>query len=158
MDLPYYYISEEENIILCGKLDWLEYLEEKDELNIIDFKTSKREERDGSLQLPIYTLLVHNLQKRKASKASYWYLELEDAPREAVLPDLEGARDKVLKVARQINTARKLGKLGKPEEHPATIPYERILKGEGELVHIDDFNQEIYILPENSNEDKSEIL
>ncbi|MBU3935597.1 PD-(D/E)XK nuclease family protein, partial [Patescibacteria group bacterium] len=25
-DLPYYYISEADNIILCGKVDWLEYL------------------------------------------------------------------------------------------------------------------------------------
>ncbi len=158
MDLPHYYLSEEENIILCGKIDWLEYLEDTDEVNILDFKTSRGEEREGSLQLPIYTLLVHNLQKRKAAKASYWYLERDDAPVEATLPDLEDSRDRVLKIAREINTARKLGKLGKMGDHPATHGYERILKGEGELVKVDDFNQEIYILPENKDEDKSEII
>lgn len=158
MDLPYYFISEEENIILCGKVDWLEYLEDQDEVHIIDFKTSKNEEREGSMQLPIYTLLVHNLQKRKAAKASYWYLARDDEPKEVALPDLEESRKQVIKVAREINTARKLGKLGKEAEHPATIPFERLIKGEGELVSIDDFNQEIYILPENTDEDMSKIL
>ena len=158
MDLPYYYLSEEENIILCGKIDWLEYLEKTDEVNILDFKTSKHEERKDSLQLPIYTLLVHNLQKRKAAGASYWYLENDDAPIPVELPDLEESHDRVIKLAREINTARKLGKLGEPEEHRSTLPYERILKGEGELVKVDDFNQEIYILPEIKDEDKSEIL
>src|SRR3990170_5103100 len=26
MDLPYFWLSQEQNIILCGKIDWLEYL------------------------------------------------------------------------------------------------------------------------------------
>ena len=29
MDLPYYWLSETDNIILCGKLDWLEFLEKE---------------------------------------------------------------------------------------------------------------------------------
>jgi len=28
MDLPYFWLSKEDNIILCGKVDWLEYLPE----------------------------------------------------------------------------------------------------------------------------------
>ncbi len=40
-DLPYYWIDETENIILCGKVDWLEYLPDTDSVHIIDFKTSK---------------------------------------------------------------------------------------------------------------------
>src|SRR3989338_4517432 len=60
MDLPYYYLSEQDNIILCGKIDWLEYLPESDSVHIIDFKTGRGEEDKDSLQLPIYHLLVTN--------------------------------------------------------------------------------------------------
>ena len=38
-DLPYYWLSEEDNIILCGKIDWLEYNEVTDAVRIVDFKT-----------------------------------------------------------------------------------------------------------------------
>src|SRR6266404_5073495 len=33
--LPYYWLSEEENIILCGKVDWIEYRENTDSVHII---------------------------------------------------------------------------------------------------------------------------
>ena len=36
-DLPQFWLSEEDNIILCGKVDWLEYLPETDSVHIIDF-------------------------------------------------------------------------------------------------------------------------
>ncbi|QQS44706.1 PD-(D/E)XK nuclease family protein [Candidatus Roizmanbacteria bacterium] len=86
-DLPHYWLSEEDNIILCGKIDWLEYLPETDSVHIIDFKTSKYDEDGDSLQLPIYYLLVTNTQKREVSKASYWYLERNDDLTEKELPD-----------------------------------------------------------------------
>ena len=57
--------SPEENIILCGKIDWLKYNEDTDSVCIIDFKTGKHDENGESLQLPIYQLLLKNLQKRK---------------------------------------------------------------------------------------------
>ena len=41
-DLPSYWLSEEDNIMLCGKIDWLEYLKEEDAIHIIDFKTGKK--------------------------------------------------------------------------------------------------------------------
>jgi ATP-dependent helicase/DNAse subunit B len=96
-DLPNYYLSEEENIVLCGKIDWLEYLPETDSVNIIDFKTGKNDESASSLQLPIYLLLVHNLQKRNVTKASYWYLDRDDEPVSIQLPNLEEAHQKDLK-------------------------------------------------------------
>ena len=58
--LPNYYLSKEDNIILCGKIDWLEYLTETDSVHVIDFKTGKSEEKEDSLQLPIYLLLASN--------------------------------------------------------------------------------------------------
>src|SRR3989344_2389429 len=56
MELPYFWLSEQESIILCGKIDWLEYLPITDSVHIIDFKTGKREEEEDSLQLPVYHL------------------------------------------------------------------------------------------------------
>src|SRR3989344_8389281 len=44
MDLPQFWLSEEDNIILCGKIDWLEYLLETHSGHIIDFKTGRSEE------------------------------------------------------------------------------------------------------------------
>ena len=72
--LPYYWFSEDENIILCGKIDWIEYLEANNSIHIIDFKTGRYVEDDTSLQLPIYLLLAKNLQTREISKSSYCYL------------------------------------------------------------------------------------
>lgn len=154
-DLPYYWISEEDNIILCGKIDWLEYLPETDSVHIIDFKTSKNEEDSGSLQLPIYHLLVHNCQKRKVDRASYWYLELNDELTPKTLPDLKSANDEILRIAREIKTARALERYRCPQGEEgcfACKPMERILKGEAEFVGENDYRQDVYILPPRSSE------
>lgn len=157
-DLPYYFISEEDNIILCGKIDWLEYLPETDSVHIIDFKTGKAEEDGESLQLPIYHLLVHNCQKRKVTKASYWYLGLYDELTPKSLVSVEEAHDKVLSIARKIKTARKLEIYKCPQVTGcrACKPYEAIVRGDAQLVGINTYNQDIYILdrtPESNTED-----
>lgn len=161
-DLPYYWISEADNIILCGKVDWLEYFPDTDSVHIIDFKTGKHEERDESLQLPIYHLLVHNTQDRKVIKASYWYLGMNDdlTPRE--LPDLETAHDQVLQIAKKIKLARQLNLFKCPHGENschACMPFEQILQGKGEFVGINDYNQDMYVLESESEMNKdSEIL
>ena len=41
--LPYFWLSEEENIILCGKIDWLEYLKEarkRKRVNLFSFPST----------------------------------------------------------------------------------------------------------------------
>lgn len=158
MELPYFWLSEQENIILCGKVDWLEYLPETDSVHIIDFKTSLRDENPDSLQLPIYHLLVKNCQKRDATKASYWYLEREDGMVAKSLPDLEESREKVLKIARQISLSRKLSKLSCPTDGCASCrPLEAIVAGKGEFVGIDNYKQDMYTLPFEPKKD-SEIL
>src|SRR3972149_10697810 len=78
MGLPNYWLSERENIILCGKIDWLSYDDRSDSVHILDFKTGKREEKEDSLQLPIYLLLATNTQTKKITGASYWYLDRDD--------------------------------------------------------------------------------
>lgn len=145
--IPNYYLSDEDNIILCGKIDWLEYLEETDSIHIIDFKTGKNEEGDDSLQLPIYLLLATNLQSRPVSKASYWYLDKSDELVEKTLPNLSDSKEKVLAVARRIKLARQLKHFVCPTNGCMKCrPLERILKSEGEKVGVSDTKQDIYIL------------
>ena len=40
-ELPNYYLSEEENIILCGKIDWLEYMPEDDSFILLILRLGK---------------------------------------------------------------------------------------------------------------------
>src|SRR5260221_459408 len=147
-DLPYYWLNEEDNIILDGKIDWVEYLSESDGIHIIDFKTGKNEEDSESLQLPIYYLLAKNLQKRKIEKISYWYLDNDTGLIEMNLPNEKEAYEKVHSIAKRM-------KLGRQIEHLKCLkgesgcfacrPLEEILKGKGELVG-DNGWQDIYIL------------
>ncbi len=156
-DLPYYWLSEEDNIILCGKVDWLEYLPDEDAVHIIDFKTGKNEEDGESLQLPIYCLLVMNCQKRKVSKASYWYLDSSDTLTEKTLPNVEEARVKVLDIARQMKLARQINrfKCHKGDEGCMCCkPFEAVLRGEAEFVGEDDYHADVYILPQVAKEDE----
>jgi ATP-dependent helicase/DNAse subunit B len=150
--LPYYWISEAEEIILCGKLDWLEYLPETDSVHIIDFKTSRKEESDDSLQLPIYHLLVHNCQKRPVSKVSYWYLELSHKLQEKKLPDIREAHTKVLEIGRKIKLSRKLAKFSCPQGAdgcPWCQPLEDVISGKGEFVGLLN-RRDTYILSQES--------
>jgi ATP-dependent helicase/DNAse subunit B len=163
-DLPQYWLSEEDNIILCGKIDWLEYLPEDDSVNIIDFKTSKSKENESSLQLPIYHLLVHNCQHRKVSKAEYWYLGLDEIV-EKTLPDLESAHTQILKIAKEIKLARQLERFKCPHGDEgcfACKPMEKILRGEAELVGENEYRQDVYVMErstkELSKEEKSELI
>lgn len=146
-DLPHYWISEEDNIILCGKIDWLEYIETNDSVHILDFKTGKNEEGSGSLQLPIYYLLAINTQKRKVGKASYWYLGKNNIPTEMPLPDAEEAYKRIMEIAKRIKLGREINHFICPTEGCfACTPLERIISGEGELVGVSDYKQDVYIL------------
>lgn len=156
---PNYYLSEDDNIILNGQIDWIEYLED-DTLHIVDFKTGKNEEKDGSLQLPIYLLLCNALQKRKVTRASYWYLE-SDKMVEKELPDLEKARHDVYNVALRVKIARDKNEFSCINGKDGCMnckPYEKILdwnkKTEDERkndesvisVGIGGFNQDLFVI------------
>jgi ATP-dependent helicase/DNAse subunit B len=152
-DLPYFWLSEEDNIILCGKIDWLEYMEREKSVHIIDFKTSKyKKEDEDSLQLPIYQLLASHCQSYPVRKVSYWYLEFADRPEEVGLLNIKKAHSAVLKLAKEIKLARSLDRFPCPRGStgcPACRPLERITRGEGELVGIDDYKREVYVLNED---------
>ncbi len=146
---PNFYLSEEDNIILCGKIDWLEYLPENDAIHVLDFKTGKNEEKEDSLQLPIYLLLLNNLQGRLVTRASYWYLETDDFLTEKELPPLATAEQSVLKVAREIKKAREDKNFLCPRGNTGCFscqPYEKILNGQAEYVGVGGYGQDIYIV------------
>jgi ATP-dependent helicase/DNAse subunit B len=160
-ELPYFWLSEADNIILCGKIDWLEYDPETDSVNIIDFKTSKNEEDGNSLQLPIYYLLTVKCQHHKVAKASYWYLEFSDELKEKVLPQYDDSYQQVMTVAKQVKLARQLNmmKCSNPDGCQYCKPFERVLDGEGKLVNQNQ-GRDIYMLSFGGDEamQESEIL
>lgn len=151
--LPNYYLDEENNIILCGKLDWMEYVEVDDSIKIIDFKTGKWEEKGESLQLPIYELLVSNLQKRKISGAAYWYLDeangksgmIVDVP----LVPLDDAYMMVHEVALKVKEVRESGEYNCPKGSEGCVhckPFEKILRGEAEFVGVGGYKRDLYLV------------
>lgn len=149
-ELPNYFISEEENIILCGKIDWLRYVEEDDSVYVVDFKTGKNQEDEDSLQLPIYSLLLKNCQKRKVSGAGYWYLETDDELTPKEIPDLDESKSKVMKVALEVKKARQQEKYECPRGKDgcfACRDFEKIINGEAEYVGVGQYNQDIYMMP-----------
>lgn len=141
---PRFMLSEKDNIILCGKIDWLEYIPETDSVKIIDFKTGLNEEKEGSLQLPIYMLLVTNLQNRKIDGISYWYLDRDNEPTRVDIPDLEKAKDKILEVALKMKTTREKNEFICTKNGCYNcLPLENILKGKAKFVGTNDY-QDIY--------------
>lgn len=147
-DLPYFWLSEEDNIILCGKIDWLEYLEESDCVRIVDFKTGKFDEDPDSLQLPIYYLLASACQSKPVAGISYWYLNRDSEPVALDMPDKEEAITRILEFAKRIALARKLGRFVCKDKDGcrACRPLEAIMAGKGKFVGINDFKQDVYVL------------
>lgn len=111
--LPNFYISPEENIILCGNVDWIEYHEpsatkeldnKNGSISVVDFKTGKNEEKENSMQLPIYKILLEELQhKWKVVSGKYWYLESgEVVTKEIEESRIQEVKDKIIKIGIEI--------------------------------------------------------
>ena len=147
--LPNFWLNgEDDNIILCGKVDWIEYLDDGT-LRVIDFKTGKHDEKEGSLQFPIYHLLLDNLQKRKVSSAAYWYIDRDTDLTEAKLPSVEESFKMVYAVAKQVRDARAKNLYECPKGSEGCIhcvPYEKILRSEAEFVGKGEYKQDLYIV------------
>jgi len=149
---PNFFLSEEKNIILNGKIDWLQYVEADNSVRVIDFKTGKNDEDKDSLQLPIYCLLLSAEQKRKVSGVYYWYIERSDAPTQMPMPNTETAKEKIITIAEKIKIAKAVGENAfvcprKGMKCFACGPFEKILKGEAELVKVDESRKtEMYLV------------
>lgn len=151
-ELPYYWLSEEDNIILCGKVDWLEYIEVTDSVRIIDFKTGKFDEDPDSLQLPIYVLLAQHTQSKPINGIAYWYLDRDDEPVDMPIPDLAAAEKKILELAKKVALVRKLGHFKcRQNGCRACRPYEMVLAGKAAHVGQNTFGQDLYVLQTTNN-------
>lgn len=161
MDLPHYWLSEEDGIILCGKVDWLEYLPDLDQVNIIDFKTGKSDEKDDSLQLPIYALLVANCQKRKTNGVYYWYIDRNNECSERPIPDLEESRLRVLTAAKEMKLARKLERFKCHNGEEGCMhckPFEKIIAGEAEFVGVNEYRADVYVMKDSVDIEGDSII
>jgi ATP-dependent helicase/DNAse subunit B len=151
-DLPWFWLSEEDEIILCGKVDWIRYIESDDSVHIIDFKTGKHKEKEGSLQLPIYTLIMKNCQKRETSGIFYWYLDVEDNLTEMPVPEIEDSYKKILEIARQIKDIRERRDFKCPHGGcRACSDFEKIINGEAEFVGVGTYRQDLYLIKEEKS-------
>lgn len=162
-DYPSYWISDEKNIILTGKIDWMEYLPDTDSIHIIDFKTGRNEEDDDSLQLPIYYLLAKKCQNRYVSKMSYWYLEREqNAIVEKEIPQAEDIESLILDKALAIELAVKLNRFKCKQSGGCSSckPYETVIQGNAEFVGVNSYKEDVYLIEKSATatSDESEIL
>ena len=143
----------DEKIILIGKLDFLGNLADGS-LHVLDFKTGAKDEEDP-MQLHAYAILAEGNLQRKVSKISYWYLDRETSPKEAVLDNLEEKLEWLKEKALQIQEAIKednwvCSKKGGP---PAgglcndCQKYQAIIDGKGEFQFSDEeFKKDVYYL------------
>jgi ATP-dependent helicase/DNAse subunit B len=151
-DLPNFWLSDKDNIIVCGKIDWLRYNEEDDSVTILDFKTGKFDEDPDSLQLPLYLLLAKNCQTKKVRDAAYWYLNRDDEPVEVTLPKEQEAYEKVGEAARRVELARKLERFvcTRKDGCSACRPFEAVVSGDAVHIGVNEFHTDVYVLARSS--------
>lgn len=90
-------------VALVGSWDWIEVLPDNS-LHIIDFKTSQNKEKDKSLQLPIYNILVRQHYPQRVRKTSYWYLEKDSKP---ISKKIENSKTVLLKITEKAKEIKK---------------------------------------------------
>jgi hypothetical protein len=158
-DLPSCWLSEKDQIILCGKIDWLEFQPDQQTVRVIDFKTSRREESPESLQLPIYFLLASHCQSYPVSGIAYWYLRQNTIPTPKTLPHPNQAKNHILTLAKKVKLARQLAHLTCPDHGCRhCLPFEKILHGKAQFIGLNSFGQECYALPPTSESKIKEII
>lgn len=140
-------------------LDWLEYLPDSNSIHIIDFKSGNSEEKDNSLQLPIYFLLATKTQERPVTGVSYWYINKNNEPTAKSLPDPVKAEAIILKIGKEMKLARQLNRFVCPRggcQH--CLPFEAILEGKAKFVGVDDIRKDVYILKADARQQRSQVL
>lgn len=108
--MPRFWLSKDQGIILCGKIDWLSLstpVEGVSAVDIIDFKTGKNEEATTSMQLPIYVMLARYINGLTTNSVSYWYLENDGAFDRVTITDTTATYNKLLGIGMAIKEAKK---------------------------------------------------
>lgn len=139
-----------ENVILTGNFDFVGECSDES-LHIVDFKTGSKDEED-TIQLYIYAILAESNFQKKVSKVSFWYLDRDDKPKEAVLdelePKLEWLKQKGLEMKKAIEEKKWVCiKSSSGSLCRDCRDYQAILDGKGKFLYDDgDFNKKIYFL------------
>ena len=121
-------------------------------LHILDFKTGTKEENDP-IQLHTYAILAEAFTQKPISKISYWYLDKDTAPKEAVLDalseKLKWLTDKCLEIEKAISENNWICIKA---DHPGGLcydckAYQAVIEGKGEFLYSDeDFKKDMYLL------------
>lgn len=138
-----------DNVILTGNLDYVGELPDGS-LHVIDFKTGAKDV-DSPLQLYIYAILAENYYEKPVSKMSFWYLDRDSEPKEAVLEPLEKTLDWLKEKAKEVKKALEEGKWvckNSPELAEGCRDcrdYQAILDGKGEFMFSDHvYKKDVY--------------
>lgn len=142
----------DEKTILSGKVDFVGELPDGS-LHILDFKTGAKEE-DDSTQLHTYAILAESHLQRPVSRISYWYLDRESAPKEAVLDGLEEKltwlREKALQIKKAIEENNWVCIKGDPPAGGLCNDcknYQAVIDGRGQFQFSDEsFKKDVYFL------------
>ncbi len=145
-----------EDLILTGKLDWIEK-EDEGMYHIIDFKTGEKEEKSDSIQLSTYAILAGSFLTNPKIRASYWYLDKDPDFRPFDLPEAKETLEKlkqmglIMKNSRLTNSFRCIS--GRESCWACRDFVAVVEEKKGKMVAVDySRKQEIYIV---AAEDKS---
>jgi CRISPR/Cas system-associated exonuclease Cas4 (RecB family) len=152
-------LSLDSDFILCGKVDWLEFIPEDKSIHICDFKTGQNRESEDSLQLGIYYWLVSQYLASKQAdleikKMTYWYLE-SDLIEEKKIPQVDDLEQEILKIGKKMKLAIKLNSFSCPKDGCFCCQdLEQVVNHKAELVGISDMGREIYYVEPKKRENK----
>lgn len=137
-----------DDILLFGNMDFIGECEDGS-LHVVDFKTGSKDE-NSALQLNIYAILAEaNLQK-PVSKASFWYLDRDDGPKNIVLDPLDGQIEYLKQKGLELKEAILKNEwvcVDSPNLCRNCRDYQDILDGKGEYLFADNsFKKEVYFL------------
>ncbi len=138
-----------ENIIMIGNFDFVGFCPDGT-LHLVDFKTGTHDE-DNALQLYMYAILAEENFKKKVSKASFWYLDRDDGPREIVLDPIDRQLEWLQRKALELKKAIEANDWICVKESEGLCrdcrEYSLIVKGKGEWLFSDfRYKKEIYYL------------
>jgi hypothetical protein len=141
-----------EDVVLLGNFDFVGEMEDGT-LHILDFKTGTHDEKDP-IQLYIYAILAESYFGKPVSKISYWYLDRDSAPKEAVLDPLDGKLEWLTQKAKELKGSieKAVWECIKVGECRDCIAYQAILDGKGAFQFTDErYHKDIYFLEKASN-------
>lgn len=135
-----------EDVILTGNLDYVGELADGT-LHVIDFKTGTKDE-ESAIQLYIYAILAENYYQKEVKKLSFWYLDRDLEPKEAVLEPPEKTLSWLVEKAKEVKQALQENNWVCKNQEEGCFGcrnYQAILDGKGQFLFSDHtFKKDVY--------------